>query len=287
MNMPLLHSDTAKQLNSFINNPNHALLITGAKGSGKSFSSQWVATQILTITPEKLINYPYALFIKPDEKNSIKIEKIREIDHFISRKVPKVKTSISRIIFIDDADLMTLAAQNALLKNLEEPPKNTLFLLTATNTEKLLATIKSRTTLIRIIKPDTTDIARFLETTNIDPRLITQIINVSDGSLATAIEIARDSENHPLIKAAKLARELLSENRYTRLTKVNELVKDKDLVMDTLQIIQNMAQVSLKSASNEQAKRWHQVLNAAYNAKEDLLDNTNIKLTLIYLMNNL
>ncbi len=287
MDKPLLHSDTAKQLTSFINNPNHALLITGAKGSGKSYSTQWVAAQILSITPEKLNDYPYALFIRPDEKNGIKIDKIREIDHFISRKVPKTKTSISRIIVIDDADLMNIASQNALLKNLEEPPQDTLFLMTATNNEKLLATIKSRTTLVRIIKPDPTDLTSFLQKTNLDHKLITQIINVSDGSLATAQEIARDSENHPLIKSAKLARELLSGNRYTRLAKVNELSKDKDLVINTLQIIQNMAQISLKSATDEQAKRWHQVLLATYTAKEYLLDNTNLKLTLVYLMNNL
>ena len=73
--------------------------------------------------------------------SDIKIEQIRKLNQFIN------KSTYSRnlkIIMIDNAENLNLNASNALLKSLEEPPKNTFFFLIHNSGSKILDTIKSR-----------------------------------------------------------------------------------------------------------------------------------------------
>jgi DNA polymerase-3 subunit delta' len=73
--------------------------------------------------------------------NSIKINSIRDIKKFLSLNYSEIGY---RLILISDAHLMNDEAQNALLKNLEEPPENVIFILTTSNVSRLRPTIISR-----------------------------------------------------------------------------------------------------------------------------------------------
>lgn len=72
----------------------------------------------------------------------IKIEAVRELIDFAH--LSAAKRVGRRVIIVEPAEAMNLAAANALLKILEEPPANVLFLLVSHNRERLLPTIKSR-----------------------------------------------------------------------------------------------------------------------------------------------
>lgn len=76
--------------------------------------------------------------LEPD-KSSIKVDDIRELQPFISQG-----SSGRRVCVIDNADMMTIAAANALLKTLEEPREGIHLLLITDWPTKLLPTIKSR-----------------------------------------------------------------------------------------------------------------------------------------------
>ncbi len=80
------------------------------------------------------------LVIEPD-KNSITIDKIREIGAFVSTKPFEAK---NKVVLIEHADLMRTEASNALLKNLEEPKSFVYYILLTDNKNKLLKTIISR-----------------------------------------------------------------------------------------------------------------------------------------------
>ncbi|KAF0153410.1 MAG: DNA polymerase III delta prime subunit [Ignavibacteria bacterium] len=73
--------------------------------------------------------------------NTIKISSIRDIKKFVSFAEDD---NIMRFIIIIDSELMNDQAQNALLKNLEEPPNGVFFILLTSQKEKLLPTIVSR-----------------------------------------------------------------------------------------------------------------------------------------------
>lgn len=89
---------------------------------------------------EKKIKNPYYK-IKIARASTIKINSIREIKKFLSYNFNDVKF---RIILISDAHLMNETAQNALLKNLEEPPEGVVFILTTPFPDRLRETIRSR-----------------------------------------------------------------------------------------------------------------------------------------------
>ncbi|MCW8810719.1 MAG: hypothetical protein OQJ93_14515 [Ignavibacteriaceae bacterium] len=73
--------------------------------------------------------------------NTIKINSIRDIKKFLSLNYSEIGY---RLILISDAHLMNDAAQNALLKNLEEPPENVIFILTTSDVSRLRPTVISR-----------------------------------------------------------------------------------------------------------------------------------------------
>jgi DNA polymerase III subunit delta' len=79
--------------------------------------------------------------IEPGDGGSIGIDAVREIKNFLWQK-PNM--SPRRTLVINDAELLTTEAQNALLKITEEPPASSLLILVASDSESLIPTILSR-----------------------------------------------------------------------------------------------------------------------------------------------
>lgn len=88
------------------------------------------------------------LLVIESEKNSITIDKIRDIAKFVSTKPFESK---NKVVLIKQADLMRTEASNALLKNLEEPKSFVYFILLTDNKNKLLKTIISRCQVINYL----------------------------------------------------------------------------------------------------------------------------------------
>ena len=93
-------------------------------------------------------NYPYLLFIekpwledKKRYKNKIYKDDISSIKKFYTNKE---EDGQYRICIIDNIDDFSIDASNSLLKLIEEPPQNSLFIIINHNKSKLLQTIKSR-----------------------------------------------------------------------------------------------------------------------------------------------
>ena len=87
-------------------------------------------------------NHPDIKKIEVEEgKKNISIDQIREVieDIFI-----KPVISDKKIVYIEEAHLMTIEAQNSILKTLEEPPAYAVFILSVTSRKNVLETISSR-----------------------------------------------------------------------------------------------------------------------------------------------
>lgn len=85
------------------------------------------------------------LIIVEPEKGVIKIEVARGIVQQLSLS----SWSKAQIVVIDDAQLLNPSAANALLKSIEEPPKNTHFILLSPSQESVLKTLRSRSQIVR------------------------------------------------------------------------------------------------------------------------------------------
>lgn len=281
----VLHSATQKAVADYSRRPAHATLLIGPAGSGKLTLAKRLAEAVLSIQENGFDNHPYKLVIAPEaDKVSIGIEAVRQLEQFLALKVPG-QSKIDRAVIIENAHLLTLEAQNALLKTLEEPPKGTILLLTSASEQALLPTIRSRVQPLHIIKPSSRDIESHFGA-QYDPKNIRQAYSVS-GGLPGLMNSMLSEEQHPLSLATQKARELLGQTTYERLLGVDELAKDKQLALDTTFILQQMSHVSLQAAGEPQAKKWRQIMRAAYAANEELSNSAQPKLTLINLMLNL
>ncbi|MEA3355500.1 MAG: hypothetical protein U9Q63_03390 [Patescibacteria group bacterium] len=116
----------------------HSILITGANQQKRLEKANQSAKTIIKKNLDVRI-------LKPDP--SITIKQVRDIEIFLSKKPYK---NNKNIVLIINSEKLTIPAQNALLKTLEEPPKNSLIILLTKNQNQLLETITSRCQIIQL-----------------------------------------------------------------------------------------------------------------------------------------
>ena len=101
-----------------------------------------------------------------------------------------------KIMLIWLPELMNAASANALLKVLEEPPGQTLFLLVTNQSDKLLTTILSRTQRIRVRAFSDEEVATYLrQHLNFDETTARRVAYLADGDLAIAHQLSRQEIN--------------------------------------------------------------------------------------------
>lgn len=152
------------------------------------------------ISPFPIINSMDCLVVTPED--SIGIDAVRNIKVFLSKK-PYQETH--KVVYIHPAHLLTLPAQNALLKTLEEPPENSLIILSATHQNQLIPTIVSRCQLTRIstIRDET-----------IDATISQLITDIKQSSVARRVTLA-NKYAYPKDKAQSLCTQLILHSRRT------------------------------------------------------------------------
>jgi DNA polymerase-3 subunit gamma/tau len=172
----------------------HAYLFTGPRGTGKTSTARIFA---------KSLNCEKGPTVKPcgvcanciDIANSTPVDVI-EIDAASNRSVEDAQNILEKVMYapvnsrykiyiIDEVHMLSTTAFNALLKTLEEPPKNVIFILATTEAHKVLDTIKSRCQRFDFKRITTEDISKHL-------RFIadSEKINITDDAL---MEIAKNS----------------------------------------------------------------------------------------------
>ncbi len=120
----------------------HSIIITGGDQKSREEAIDKIGQKE---RGKKIKPGPDTLII--NQEKAIGIEAIRKIKNWLSQKAYQEK---KRLIVIYQAQELTIEAQNAFLKTLEEPPENTLILLAADNSHRLLPTIISRCQIIRL-----------------------------------------------------------------------------------------------------------------------------------------
>lgn len=278
----VLHPKTQSDIAQSVARPAHALLLVASGGSGKLSLARQMAAQILDISEDRLEKYPYTLTVSPIDGRAISIDTVRELQHFTTLKIPGEK-GIRRVVIIESADLMTTEAQNALLKTLEEPPTDTVFILTAASVEALLPTIQSRVRVLQLVTPTTGDLKNHLSETY-NSKDIDKALLVSGGLPGLTVALLESPEAHPLYEATIQARQILQSTIYERLLLVDGMSKQKQLAADIVFILGQMAHMALTQSSGGGVKKWQTILKASYTAAEDLRSNTQTKLVLIHLM---
>jgi len=222
----------------------HAYLFAGPKGTGKTSAARILA---------KIINCENIRGIEPcnkckeclatDKGNNLDVIEMDAASHRGIDDVRLLRDAIklspasakNKIYIIDEVHMLTTEAENALLKTLEEPPEHVYFILATTNPEKLIETVRSRTTLIPFKKASNSEIVRSLkrvvkgEDIKIDEGALSLIANASDGSFRDAIKTLEQlsSEENDLSKES--LEEFLFKNKSFDLDNFLKLLSGRKL----------------------------------------------------------
>ncbi len=177
-----------------LNKISHAYLFTGPRGTGKTSTAR-IFAKSLNCKEGPTINPCGVCENCVDITNSTPMDVI-EIDAASNRKVEDAQNILEKVMYapvnsrykiyiIDEVHMLSTTAFNALLKTLEEPPKNVIFILATTEVHKVLDTIKSRCQRFDFKRITTDDIVKHLRYISDNEK-----INITDDALLT---IAKNS----------------------------------------------------------------------------------------------
>lgn len=127
----------------------------------------------------------------PEKKTQIPVDSVRELLDALS---DKPFSGGMRVVLCDQAELLNDSGQNALLKTLEEPPENTVFILCTTSLTALLPTVVSRAQTVRFSPLDDDTIKKELGKRGADVDKSEMIADYSKGSLGRALNFMRDEK---------------------------------------------------------------------------------------------
>ena len=285
MNIPgVVVSPKASQLlHALVQAPAHAVLLAGPQGTGKSHIATTLAATLLGVEESALENHGYYRVVQP-EKGSITIEQIRGLIGFFRLKVPGT-AAVKRVAVVTDAEAMGHEAQNALLKLLEEPPEDSALLLTSSQPDHLLPTIRSRTQILQLGSPEANAVIAYLVSQGYKEERITAALLRSGSNVAAAVSALDGGDTSD--DALEQVKQALGGTGYERLLLVDGLAKQKDAAIRFADTLATVAIASLQAAASKGSSsldKWKQVLEAANTAQEALERNGNAKLVLTELM---
>lgn len=166
---------------------------------------------------------------------SLKIDQIRELQRWLSLRPYEAQYKVVIIRRFHEAKPVV---QDAILKTLEEPPKNAVIVLTSEYKDQLLPTIISRCQVMNLRPLSLEDTENALSTlADIDPKQIKLLARLSGGRLGWAIRVLNDDKELELRETAiQILEEALTSNRRQRFALADTMSKDKPLFLYTLDI---------------------------------------------------
>ena len=186
----------------------HAFIIEGAIGSGRKYIAKSIAAALSCknkdgqsipcgkcINCEKIFSNvcPDVMTVDSEDKQSIGVELIRELTAHTYMTSNELDM---KVYIIDGADTMTVQAQNAFLKTLEEPVTSVLYFLICENAKMLLPTIISRAPIIRTTPLSNDTVSKYITENypSIDKDKLKNIIALAHGNLGRARVYENDNE---------------------------------------------------------------------------------------------
>jgi len=270
------------QVSQFISNPAHLLVIVGPLGSGKFALATHIIESILSVPEGEIEKYPYFMALHPN-KGTISIDSVRELKRFMRLKTTG-SLALRRGIIIEQAESLTIEAQNSLLKLLEEPPSDTVIVITVQSSRAMLPTIYSRSQIITLRKPNKADLTDYFKGLGNESIDIDRVFKLTNGLPGLMTALLSTDNGHPMVESIDTAKHLLEITRYDRLLMINDLSKDKAKLRELISAIERVAQASLSQSISagrgQNMTRWHNILKQSLKAEGQLSLNANPKLVL-------
>ena len=260
----------------------HAYLFSGIDGIGKFILAKEFAKAILCLNSDdtycgecescRLFETSPDFVVVEKEDGLIKVDAIRQL---IENVMLKPTVSTRRVFIIRDAECMNAQAQNALLKVLEEPPAYATIILTTSNKERIIKTIKSRCTTFDFCKLKNDEIQEIFK----DEKISEDMLIYSNGSAGKYLKLKNSSyiDSVMILEQALSKNDLLSINR-----SINEL-KKVETIKDDINDVLDILIIKLGSNLLENTKIKTKQIEVIEEVRFNLSCNANFNISLDYL----
>lgn len=270
MNKPIVNKANLSEINRFSKNLPQTTILSVSDYEWGEQIAKYIA---------EVANFDYEVVypLKDDKINldvgKIYVKQAREL-------VQKTRTALkkNKVYIIYKASTMNEQAQNAFLKSLEEPNSSTFYILLVNNVHSLLPTVLSRSQILKIT-PLNNDASLKLIPDNIPANIKQQILFVANGNPLLINKLVNDSSLISQYSAhITTAKSFLTASTYQKLITINKLKDSREDATATLDALIKILSTTIKTPD----KQLLTLLNNALNARNDLLSNLNVRLTLIH-----
>lgn len=270
MNKPIVNKANLNEINRFSKNLPQTTILSVSDYEWGEQIAKYIA---------EVANFDYEVVypLKDDKINldvgKIYVKQAREL-------VQKTRTALkkNKVYIIYKASTMNEQAQNAFLKSLEEPNSSTFYILLVNNVHFLLPTVLSRSQILKIT-PLNNDASLKLIPDNIPANIKQQILFVANGNPLLINKLVNDSSLISQYSAhITTAKSFLTASTYQKLITINKLKDSREDAIATLDALIKILSTTIKTPD----KQLLALLNNALNARNDLLSNLNVRLTLIH-----
>ncbi len=289
----------------------HAYLFSGTRGTGKTSAAKVFARAINCLNPKDgepcnecevckgILSGNITDVIEMDAASNNSVENIRQIRQEVVYATVDVKY---RVYIIDEVHMLTTSAFNALLKTLEEPPENVVFILATTEQHKIPVTILSRCLKFdfnRLTEEDLYNRIKYvLECENIkyEDEACRYIAKLADGAARDALSILDRciSETKDILKYEdvqnivgaidkniinKVIDSIINYDSLTAISCVDEIIKKgKDLRQFTFELTTEFLNRLIKT--NENKDRYISIIDRLSSLDNDLKSTTRKEIVL-------
>ena len=228
----------------------HAYILNGEKGCGKKKIADALSLAIQCENSNvdgckechscKQVlskSHPDVIYFNREKETTIGVDEIREqINNTVSIKPYSSKY---KIYIIEDAHLMTVQAQNSLLKTIEEPPEYVIILLLTSNRQKLLLTIQSRCVILNLRPVNESKIKNYLmEEYQIPDYKADVCAAFSQGNVGRAIKLAKSDDFNELKNMAlRLVRNIKTMEIYEMVDYIRAMQENKVSISEYLDLL--------------------------------------------------
>lgn len=271
----------------------HAILLEGDNGTGRHTLMRFLSKAAVCIGENLPCGecrgchladtgtHPDITVISPEDgKKNITVAQIRALRN---EAYIKPHMAAKRVFVIDRADTMNEQAQNALLKVLEEPPGDIIFILIAESASALLDTIVSRCTVLSLVPPEMTEAVKYLiKSTDYSEDVVRETLVSTCGNIGTALEALSGGGTAAQASAKSFAKLLISGNEAEMLKITAGFEKNRVLADGFLKELK--LSVAAEIRNNLKNPRTAKALMHFYDAIPEYEDalKTNINLSLLF-----
>ena len=253
----------------------HAVLIFAKEGCGANHFAKLLAADIIGADQSgmRLINedaHGQVQTVKGSgASGQIKVDSVRAINenvNFSSLGGEK------RVVIIQNCENFNQSSANALLKNLEEPKDDITYILTTTDTSKILSTIRSRCQVFSIAKPTLEECKNYFANVS-DPQK-DSLIKIYDGNIGLVKAALENPKRCDILQKAITAQGCIkSQNSYELAKLLYAFNKKKE---DFLLFLKDMEYIFAADISQDSIK----VVNAVTETKKAMERNVNLALAI-------